>query len=158
MGYYRISFETFSNLLLKLTLFFQSHCVNLVRPQVEIRKIVAIVNYMLAHGNSATHMADQFNVRTSTIGKYVDIECDVSCDKNKLFDKYISIPSSDRKIIDHFHDLASLPNICGAINGTHISLASLPDKRMTFVVSDFFNRKKIHIIVMQAICNVNKKF
>jgi hypothetical protein len=98
-------------------------------------------------------MANRFNVETSTIRKY-----DVLCDKNKLFSKYISIPSSDhlQKIIDHFHEIASLPNICGAIDGTHISLASLPNERVTFVASDFFNKKKIHSIVMQAICNVNK--
>jgi len=102
-------------------------------------------------------MANRFNVETSTIRKYVDIICDVLCDKNKLFSKYISIPSSDhlQKIIDHFHEIASLPNICGAIDGTHISLASLPNERVTFVV-DFFNKKTIHSIVMQVICNVNK--
>jgi hypothetical protein len=55
MGYYRMSFEAFNNLLLELTLFFQSHCVNLIQPQVEIRKFVTIVIYRLAHGNSATH-------------------------------------------------------------------------------------------------------
>ncbi len=131
----------------------------LIRPQVEIRKIVAIVIYRLAHEKSATHMVNQFDVRTSTIRKYVHILCDVLCDKNKLFSKYINIPSSDhlQKIIDHFHELTSLPNICGAIDSTHISLASLLDKRVTFVASDFFNWKKNHSIVMQAICNVNKK-
>jgi hypothetical protein len=46
----------------------------------------------------------------------------------------------------------------GAIDGIHISLTSLPHKRVTFVTSDFFNRKKIHSIVMKAICDVNKKF
>jgi hypothetical protein len=49
-----------------------------------------------------------------------------------------------------------LPNICGAIDGTQISIASLPNERVTFVASDIFNKKKIHSIVMQAICNVNK--
>jgi hypothetical protein len=43
--------------------------VNLVQPQVKIRKIVAIVIYRLAHGTSATNMADWFNVRVT--GKYV---------------------------------------------------------------------------------------
>jgi len=55
MGYYIMSFEAFNNLLLELAPFFQSHCVNLIRPQVEIRKIVTIVIYRLAHGNNATH-------------------------------------------------------------------------------------------------------
>ncbi len=97
---------------------------------------------------------------TSTIRKHVDIECYVLCDKNKLFNKHISIPSSDhlQKIINHFHDLASLLNICGAIDGTRISLTSLPHKRVTCVASDFFNTKKIHSIVMHVICDVNKKF
>jgi hypothetical protein len=80
----------------------------------------------------------------------MDIVCDDLCDKNKLFSKYINIPSSDRvqKIIDCFRDLTSLPNIFGAIDGTHISLASLLNKRVTLVTSDCFDRKKIHSIVM----------
>jgi len=73
----------------------------------------------------------------------VDIVCDTPCDKKKLFNNYISIPSSDRlqKIIDH-------ANICAAIDGIHIPLASLPNKRMTLTANDFFNRKKFHSIVM----------
>ncbi len=69
MGYCRMSFEAFNSLVKELTPFLQSQCVNLVQPQVEIRKNVAIVIYRLAHGTSATHMADQFNVRV--IRKYV---------------------------------------------------------------------------------------
>ncbi len=34
-----------------------------------------------------------------------------------------------KKIIDCFHDLTCLPNICGAIHGIHIPLASLPNKK-----------------------------
>jgi len=53
------------------------------------------VIYRLAHGSSAAHMANQFNVKASIVRKYEDIVCDALCDKNKLFSKYISIPSSD---------------------------------------------------------------
>jgi hypothetical protein len=55
---------------------------------------------------------------------------------------YISIPSNDclQKNINHFHDLISLFNICKAIHGIHIPLASLPNKIKTIVVSDFFNK------------------
>ncbi len=95
MGYYRMSFEAFNSLVEELIPFLQSQCVNLVQPQVKIRKIVAIVIYRLTHGTSATHMADWFNVIASTIRKYVHIMCDALCDKNKLFSKYINIPSSD---------------------------------------------------------------
>ncbi len=145
MGYYKMNFEAFNNLVKELTSFLQSQCVNLVLPQVKIRKIVAIVIYRLVHGTSATHMADLFNVKASTVKKYVDIVCDALCDKNKLFSRYISISCNDhiQKIIDHFHDLINMLNICGAIDGTHISSASFPHKRVTLVANDFLIRKKI---------------
>jgi len=53
------------------------------------------VIYKLAHGTSAIHMVDWFNVATSTIRKYVDIVFDALCDQNKLFSNYISIPYGD---------------------------------------------------------------
>jgi hypothetical protein len=64
--------------------------------------------------------------------------------------KYISIPSSDclQKLIDYLHDLTGWHNICGAIDGTHIPLASFPNKRVILAANDFFNRKKINSIVM----------
>ncbi len=73
----------------------------------------------------------------------MDIVCDALCDKNNLFNKYISIPSSDhlQKNIDNFHDLIDMFNICGAIDGTHIPLASFPHKRVTLVANDFLIRK-----------------
>ncbi len=93
MGYYRMSFEAFNNLVEELTPFVQSQCVNLFQPQVETRKIVVIMIYRLVHGISATHNVDWFNVGTSTIMKYVDIMSGAPCDKNKLFNKFISNPS-----------------------------------------------------------------
>jgi hypothetical protein len=41
-------------------------------------------------------MADHFNVGASTIGKHVDIVCDVWTDRNKMSDRYISIPEGHR--------------------------------------------------------------
>jgi hypothetical protein len=38
-------------------------------------------------------MANRFNVSASTIRKYVDIVYDVLINKDKLFSKYINIPS-----------------------------------------------------------------
>jgi len=105
-------------------------------------------------------MIDLFNLEGSTLRKYVDIVCDALCDKNKLFNNYISIPFGHRlqkEIKNCFHDLTSLRNICGAIDSTHIPFTSFPNKRVTFATSDFFNKKKFHNIVMQAIYDANKK-
>ncbi len=52
----------------------------------------------LADGSSVTHMADWFNwfnVGASTIKTNLDIVCDALCDRNKLFNKYVSIPFGD---------------------------------------------------------------
>ncbi len=93
--------------------------------------------------------------------KYIDIVCDVLCDKNKLFTKYINISLGEHlhKIITHFHDfVTSIPNTYGAIDGTHIPLIDLPNKRMTLVANDFYCRKKFNSIVMQVVCNVNMRY
>ncbi len=89
--HYIMNFEAFNNLVLELTPFLQSSCPNLIRPQLKIRKIVAIVIYRLAHAFNVTHMVVRFNVGASTIRKYVDIVYDVLIDKEKLFSKYKSI-------------------------------------------------------------------
>jgi hypothetical protein len=47
-----------------------------------------------------------------------------------------------KKLINRFHDLIGLPNICGAMDGIHISFTSFPNKKVTFATSEFFNRKK----------------
>jgi hypothetical protein len=59
-----------------------------------------------------------------------------------LFTKHINILWGEHlhKIIDYFCDIMGIFNICEAIDGTHISLFDLPNKRMTFVASDLFNR------------------
>jgi hypothetical protein len=50
--------------------------------------------YMFVHGYIIAHMANyQFNVSDSTIKNYVNIGIDVFCDRDKLFYKYIYIPT-----------------------------------------------------------------
>jgi hypothetical protein len=84
----------------------------------------------------------------------------VLIDKNKLFSKYINIPLGQRlkEIIAHFENFIGILNICGAINRTHIPLVDLPNKKVTFDISDFFNRKKFHSVVLQFMCDADKIF
>jgi len=99
-------------------------------------------------------------VGASTIRKYVDIVSNVVIDKKKNFNKYISIFSCQclKDIIVCFENLTGTPNICEAIDETHIPLANLLSKKVTLATSDFFNRKKFHSIVLQAVWDVNKIF
>jgi hypothetical protein len=88
-----MTFDAFNVLVEELTPCLKFECLNFLRPQLEVRKIVAIVFYMFAHGLSLKHMSYIFDVGTSTIHKYVDITCDALCNKDKLLDKYIKIPT-----------------------------------------------------------------
>jgi hypothetical protein len=99
-------------------------------------------------------MVDHSNIRSSTIQKCVDIVCDVLINRGKLFKRYINIPSRNqsRLMIQEFHELESLPNICGSIDETHIPLA----KKVTPKLNGFLNRKKIHNIVLQGVCRAHK--
>ncbi len=80
-----ITYDACNNLVFELTPFLQPHCLNLVLPQLEIRKFVAIVIYRVDYGYSATHLANRVNVRAPTIRKYFDIMIDVLPNRNKLF-------------------------------------------------------------------------
>ena len=51
-----------------------------------------------------------------------------------------------------------MPNIVGAIDGTHIPLTCRPSLRHTPMPQDFFNRKKFHSIVLQGVCDTNRMF
>jgi hypothetical protein len=140
-----MTFDTFNVLDEELTPFLKSECFNHVRRQLEVRKIVAIVLYQFAHGLSPKHISNRFNVGTSIECNYVDIVCDVLCNKDKLFDKYIKTPIGDRllHIVQQFEDLIRLLNICGAIDGTHISLAKRPNRKYIVTVADYYNQKKV---------------
>jgi hypothetical protein len=121
---------------------------------------VVIVIFQFAHGFNVTQMANQFNVSASRIRKYVDIVCDVLIDKDKLFSKYISIPSSKsfKDIIVRFENFTNILNICGVIDGIHIPLPDFPSKKVKLIMKTFFNRKKFHNIVLQVVCDVDKIF
>jgi hypothetical protein len=93
----------------------------LVRPQTEIRLIIAVVIYRFVHDHSPEHIQGRLQVAASTLRKYIDIFYDILTDRDKLFNTCISIPSGYRLqvIIEDFRDITSLPYICGAIDDTH---------------------------------------
>jgi len=132
----------------ELTPFLKFECFDHVRPQLEVGKIVAIVLYKFVHGLNPKHISNRFDVCASIVCNYVDIVCDVLCNKDKLFDKYIKTPTRNRllHVVQQFEDLTRLPNICDAIYGTHILLAQRPNRKYTIVAANYYNRKKIHNI------------
>jgi hypothetical protein len=70
--------------------------------------------------------------------------------KKELINKYINIHLSQclKDIVVHFENLIGIPNIYGAIDGIHIPLEKLPNKRVKLVIGDIFNKNKIYGIVL----------
>ena len=70
-------------------------------------------------------MHNLYGCGESTIQKYTMIVCQTlrTVDDGLLFN-FIHTPSGDRlqSIIESFRDISGLPNIAGAIDGTHIPL------------------------------------
>ncbi len=97
---------------------------------------------------------------TSTLHKYVNVVCNVVRNKNKFFFGKISPSFEDHllHIIQQFQELIGLLNICNIIDGTHISLLEMPNKRYTLVMSNYYNRKKFHSFVLQVVCDALKMF
>lgn len=83
-------------------------------------KVLALGLYRLAHGNSYSTIGANFGVGKSTVIEAVQ-------DLNEaLFDlrnEYIRFPVTEAETIgsiETFSELSDLPNVVGAIDGTHI--------------------------------------
>jgi hypothetical protein len=76
------------------------------------------------------------------------------------YSSHLFTPEGDRlhNIIKTFRNITSLPNIAGAIHGSHIPLTTRPTKCYNPMPEDFFNQKKFHSIVLQGVCDANMRF
>ena len=72
-------------------------------------------------------------------------------------DEIINFPSEDEALARckaDWYDVAGMPDIVGAIDGTHVEIQS-PGP---FIEYAYVNRKNKHSINVQAICTANRKF
>jgi DDE superfamily endonuclease len=158
---FRMSFLAFEQLVLELTPFLECRAPYFVRAPIPVRKQVKLVIYRLACGHSCEKMNDLYGCGASTIRKYTDIVCRVlSSQAQGIFTSYIHTPTGDRlqDIMERFRNSTGLPNICGAIDGTHIPLSRRPSGHLTPMAADFFNRKKFHSVVLQGVCDMDRLF
>jgi hypothetical protein len=157
---YRMSYLAFEHLVSELTFFLRPTAPMFVRPPVLIRKQVSLVVYRLAQGLSAKAMDSLYGCGESTIRKYTLIVCKVLSFADGLFGRYIHAPTGHRltSTIRKFREKIGLPNVVGAIDGTHILLSSKPARGLTPMPCDFFNRKKFHSMLLQAVCDSERFF
>ncbi|KAL5537693.1 hypothetical protein UlMin_045159 [Ulmus minor] len=94
---------------------------------------VAMVLSRLAHGFSAKTIASRYSLEPYLVSKITNMVTRLLA--TKLYSEFIKIPFSRRRIIEMtqaFEELTSLPNMCGAIDGSPIKLHRLPnDQNLT---------------------------
>ena len=146
----RLSRNTFAMLLniLRPRLTKQNTCL-----RVTGKKILALGMYHLAHANSYVTIGPNFNVGKTTVIEAVEDVVDALCD---IKHKYIKSPSTNREILatrQTFENLTNLPDLVGAIDGTHIKIETPTESG-----PDYFRRLQQHDVVVQAVADGEKRF
>lgn len=116
-------------------------------------KVLALGLYHLAHRNSYSSIGLVFNVGKSTVIKAVQ---DIVNGLYELCDEYIKFPETLAEVntlIATFADLTNLPNVVGAIEGSHIRIKAPNDS-----APDYFSWYQQHDFIIQAIADGKKIF
>lgn len=106
-----------------------------LRECIPPSKVLAIGLYRLAHGNSYSTIGATFNVGKPTVIEAVQDVVEALCG---IKENYIKFPSSEEEVIETretFEELTDLPNVVGAIDGTHIRI-----KKPSESGPDYFSR------------------
>ena len=133
--------------------------VNVTREQTPLRaslspeKVVAVGLYRLAHGASYQVCAGTFNVGKTTVHEAF---CDVVSVLNAVKNNFIRFPvtlEEKVKTINTLKNRSKMPNVLGAIDGTHIKIKAPNENK-----KDYFSRYQRHDVVCQGIVDGDMKF
>lgn len=144
--------NTFDHLLAILRPFLQREDTrfrNCITPE----KVLGIGIYRSAHGGSYGNASVAMNVGKSTA---IEAFMEVVDGLYELRNDYIKFPTTVEETstsIATFTPLSNLPNIAGAIDGTHIKIKALKD-----IAVDYFSRYQQHGVVVQAVVNGKRAF
>lgn len=116
-------------------------------------KVLAIGLYWLAHGNSYISIAPSFCVGRSTVIEAVQDVVNALYDIRKDYIKFPKTPAKVQASIATFTDLSRLPNIVGAIGGSHVRIRAPAENAAVY-----FSRCQQYDFVIQAIVNGKRLF
>ena len=127
---------------------------NFVRQPVPIEKRTAIALSWLMTGNSYITVGETYGVHKSTVIKFTKMFLKGMIRSRNSYIKFPKTQSDIKKCIDSFSGKTELPNVVGAIDGTHVAITK-PESESAV---DYFSRKQVHTIVNQAVCDGNLIF
>lgn len=133
----------------------------MVREPVELELAVAIVLNRLASGASPAVIGNLWGVGTATVVKYTKLVTSIFASCEKLYSKYIVAPTGERleRISKKFFQVTGIPNVAGAIDGTHIVLQKKPDRATC--PADFCSgegKDAFYSVLLQGVCDADKVF
>ncbi|XP_031348431.1 putative nuclease HARBI1 [Photinus pyralis] len=118
---------------------------------IPMQKKILFTLWVLAKPESFLAAGDRFGLARSTAH---GIFKDVVAVFVELLNRYITWPNNHDTAIRAFHDKSGgFPGVIGAIDGCHIQM-----KQPTANANDYYNRKQVHSVILQGICNHKKLF
>ena len=151
-NHYRISRETFDFICGIVSCYMVKKQTNM-RDTIPVPKRVAIALWWLANGGSYRSIGQTFGISRSIVCRITKDFVGVMV---FLRDRYIRWPRTSEECtrsIKTFENLSPLPNVFGAIDGTHIEIVAAENSTV-----DFFNRKQRYSISCQGVCDGNLSF
>ena len=152
IAHYRMGRETFEYVCRNVYDYIVKEELNM-RETIPVPKRVGIAIWWLANGGSYRSVGQTFGVSPSIVGR---ITKDFVGALVHLRNEFISWPQTQEQCIrsvDTFKDLSPLPNLFGAIDGTHIEIMAPENSTV-----DFFDRKQRYSLGCQGICDGKLKF
>ena len=124
-----------------------------LRRAIPVKQRVAIALWKLATNGEYRTIAHLFGVSRSSVCLIVKDVCQAIVKLLQM--KYITIPTGERvkTIVDGFESKWGFPQCVGAIDGSHIPIAS-PQEHP----ADYYNRKGWHSIILQAVVDHELRF
>lgn len=135
---------------------FEQHCRNQNsrkgRPRLTAQRSVYVFLWYIGNSLTFRQLGNLFGIAKSTAWKVV---IQVSEFLVQLGPQYIVWPSPEgiAKISAGFREVNGIPNIVGAIDGTHIRI-----KAPKYHPQDYFNRKGYYSLNLQVVVDSKKKF
>ncbi|XP_020621230.1 protein ANTAGONIST OF LIKE HETEROCHROMATIN PROTEIN 1-like [Orbicella faveolata] len=148
----RMSRDTFDTLLVTLRHKLQREDTRL-RNCIPPEKVLAIGLYRLAHGGSFENAGIAMNVGKATAREAFTDVVNALYDFRNDFIKFPANKVETRASIETFAELSDLPNVAGAIDGTHIKIKAPKESAV-----DYFSRYQQHDVAVQGIVDGRKIF
>ena len=114
-----------------------------LRDCIAPEKVLALGLYRLAHGNSYESIGPVFNVGRSTVLEAVQDVVEALFNPRNDYIKFPFTEAGTRHCIETFQDVSDLPNIVGAIDGSHMRIAAPPDSAV-----DYFSCYQQHNFIL----------